>query len=283
MSPWSDVLALEVDEAALQGSSNASSPQGLSLCSPGRARRSCQNRLARSRSPMRLAAPSGPQVSPHSAGCRSGDSDPMLASPEQESDPLDEAPVRKDVEAAHLPMPLRSQQAWTQTSRPARPFSCRATSNVEAAAASWVLPEVAKTSSSARPAMDDEESDSELERRCLERGPPGPAGALRALPASGLAVSEQPTCAAPLASCISWLEALRAMKMPLDRPHLGLGGDFGAAATSRSWLALNNVATIKATIARRGPGHCRLLALVDSTRCVAGEMEVRMRDPTHRK
>jgi len=138
----------------------------------------------------------------------------------------------------------------------------------------------------------DEEADDEasLIERCRREGPPGPASAtmvavgggaqfasLGAASAGGLGSA---AAGAPLAECVTWLSALKAVPMPFTRFHLGVVGLEAAPANSDtvSPMRTHNVAAVL----RHGwpPQRWHLLVLVRRVEVVAGEFSAEVEDVT---
>lgn len=124
------------------------------------------------------------------------------------------------------------------------------------------------------PSRDDEEV---LISRCRQEGPPGPASAALAVPGfqvPGHAGSTSAPCMI-FAESVAWLCALQEIGLPFDRFHLGAGPD---TSQSGSPMCTHNLAAVMQS--PWPPRRWHLVVLVRRVEAIAGEITVRVSDPT---
>jgi len=127
---------------------------------------------------------------------------------------------------------------------------------------------------------DVDEEEAVLASRCRREGPPGPAGGLLALPGCGPAGTvdvQQSFRGQPLAECLGWLYALRALDLPFDQFHLGAGAR-RASSSDQSFLGVHNLAAV--TMQPLQPRRWHLLVLIRRVEMVAGEIDITVSDHT---
>jgi len=159
-----------------------------------------------------------------------------------------------------------TQVSRTQVSRKRPPDNSPERSLVPKAPAGWQINVPIPATGS-----DSEDEDAAL-LRSKQEGPPGPAGAVPALP--GIRGVTRPVASrrASLAQSVGWLCALRAMDLPLDRFHLGIG-----VPERASFLTSHNLQTVRQSPT---PSRWYLMVLVKKVEVIAGEIEVIVFDPS---
>lgn len=149
-----------------------------------------------------------------------------------------------------------SQQGWAPASKRGR----------------WAA--VAEPKAATAAGRDDEEV---LKARCRREGPPGPASSTLVVSGAGSKVCVGAGGAVGcglLGENVAWLAALQALKLPLDRFHLGAGG-FPAPSSP---MGTHNLASVTKSI--WPPKRWHLLVLVRSVEMIAGEISALVADPT---
>lgn len=121
--------------------------------------------------------------------------------------------------------------------------------------------------------------------QCRQEGPPGPASATLAvvgskagcLPRLSWKGSEESAAASAFIDSVAWLSALKSLKLPFDRFHLGLGS-LDARAQGRSPMMTHNLAALAQGVWT--PRRWHLVVLVRRVELVAGEITAQVVDPT---
>jgi len=126
--------------------------------------------------------------------------------------------------------------------------------------------------------LGDDDAESDLERKCQLEGPPGPAGAARAILNADRSELGSAAKGPRLFECVSWLAALRGLGLPWDHAHLGAGGSLSSAGDAR--LASNNLSTISRHVHEHPSRRWCALVFIRSVEMLAGEVETVVCDPT---